>query len=266
MALIVATGGAGLVRSAYSSGTPAIGVGPGNAPVWVAPDADLTAAAQMVVTGKAFDHGVICGSENNLVVDRSVKEPFLVALKDASAAVLAPPACEQLERAIFDYEGRLRKQALGKSVKVLAELAGICVPVGTRVLVVPALRADAMGPFGHEKLAPILSLFDADGDWDAIALCRDLLNRGGRGHTAVVHSAATTRHLAMAHAMPASRILVNSVAAYGCIGRGNGLSPSLTLGCGTYGRTSTTDNITYTNLLNIKRLAGSRVFRGRCSV
>jgi acyl-CoA reductase-like NAD-dependent aldehyde dehydrogenase len=257
VALILATGGAGLVRAAYSSGTPAIGVGPGNAPVWVAPDADLSAAARMVVTGKSFDHGIICGSENNLVIDRLVREPFLAALAEAGGTVLSPAACRRLERAVFEPDGRLRRQALGKSPQVLAELADIPLPPGTRVLVAPVPRADAAGPFGREKLAPLLSLFDADGDADAIDLCRVLLNNGGRGHTAVIHSAATARHLAMAQALPASRILVNSVGAHGCLGVGNGLSPSLTLGCGTYGHTSTTDNITYTHLLNIKRLVGT---------
>jgi acyl-CoA reductase-like NAD-dependent aldehyde dehydrogenase len=257
VALILATGGAGLVHAAYSSGTPAIGVGPGNAPVWVAPDADISAAAHMVVTGKSFDHGIICGSENNLVVDRRVKEPFLTALGHAGGVVLSPAACRRLKRAVFGPDGRLRKHALGKSAQVLAELADITLPPGTRVLVAPVPRADVASPLRREKLAPLLSLFDADGDGDAIALCRDLLNNGGRGHTAVVHSASPTRQLAMAQALPASRVLVNSVGAHGCIGLGNGLSPSLTLGCGTYGHTSTTDNVTYTHLLNIKRLVGS---------
>jgi acyl-CoA reductase-like NAD-dependent aldehyde dehydrogenase len=256
VALILATGGAGLVRAAYSSGTPAIGVGPGNAPVWVAPDADLDAAARMAVAGKAFDHGIICGSENNLVVDRSVRDRFVAALGEARAAVLSPAECQRLEQAAFGSDGRLRKSVLGKSPQVLAELANIELPPDTRVLVAPVPRTAVAGPFGGEKLAPLLSLFDAHGDEDAISLCRDLLDRGGRGHTAVIHSGSTTRHLAMARALPASRILVNSVGAHGCIGLGNGLSPSLTLGCGTYGHTSTTDNITYTHLLNIKRLVG----------
>jgi acetaldehyde dehydrogenase/alcohol dehydrogenase len=255
VALILATGGARLVRAAYSSGTPALGVGPGNAPVWIAPDADVSSAASMVVAGKSFDHGIICGSENNLVVDRSVKELFLAALTDAGAAILSPTECRRVERAVFDREGRLRKSALGKSAQVLAEFAGISIARNTRVLIAPLSRVAVQGPYGGEKLAPLLSLFTAEGDADALTLCRHLLHRGGCGHTAIVHSGSAARHLAFAQALYASRILVNSVGAHGCIGLGNGLSPSLTLGCGTYGNTSTTDNITYTHLLNIKRLA-----------
>jgi acyl-CoA reductase-like NAD-dependent aldehyde dehydrogenase len=254
VALILATGGTKLVHAAYSSGTPALGVGPGNAPVWVAPDAELSAAARMVVTGKSFDHGIICGSENNLVVDQSITEPFLAALRSAGAAILSAAERHQLERAAFDQQGRLRRGALGKPPRVLAELAGISIAPDARLLIAPVPRTAVSGPWGSEKLTPLLSLFIADGDTDALALCRDLLNRGGCGHTAIVHSSTPARQLAFAKALPASRILINSVGAHGCIGLGNGLSPSLTLGCGTYGHTSTTDNITYTHLLNIKRL------------
>jgi acyl-CoA reductase-like NAD-dependent aldehyde dehydrogenase len=244
-----------MVRAAYSSGTPAIGVGAGNAPVWVCADADPVRAAQAVVDGKSFDHGIICGSENNLVVDRSIHERFVKALRAAGAAVLGGGDCDKLQQVAFDEHGRLRRTVLGQPARAIAELANIAVPADTRLLVAEVPRQASRGPFGREKLAPMLSLFTVDGDEDGLGLCRVLLGNGGDGHTAIVHSTSPARQAAFAQRMPASRILVNGPGAHGCIGLGNGLTPSLTLGCGTYGNNSTTDNVTYTHLMNIKRLA-----------
>lgn len=256
VSMILATGGTAMVKAAYSSGTPAIGVGAGNAPAWICADADVPAAAQMVVASKAFDHGIICGSENNLVVDRSVRDPFVDALRLAGAAVLGPAECDRLAQAVFDdRDGRLRRSVLGQSATSIAAAAGIDVPGGTHLLVAPVPREAVPGPYGREKLAPILSLFTADGEDDGIRLCLQILGNGGCGHTAIIHTRSEQLQLSFAQQMPASRILVNGPGAQGCIGLGNGLTPSLTLGCGTYGRTSTTDNVTYTNLVNIKRIA-----------
>jgi acyl-CoA reductase-like NAD-dependent aldehyde dehydrogenase len=256
VSMILATGGTAMVKAAYSSGTPAIGVGAGNAPAWICADADVPAAAQMVVASKTFDHGIICGSENNLVVDRSVHDPFVDALRLAGAAVLGPAECDRLAQAVFDdRDGRLRRSVLGQSATSIAAAAGIDVPGGTRLLVAPVPREAVPGPYGREKLAPVLSLFTADGEDDGIRLCLQILGNGGCGHTAIIHTRSEQLQLSFAQQMPASRILVNGPGAQGCIGLGNGLTPSLTLGCGTYGRTSTTDNVTYTNLVNIKRIA-----------
>jgi acyl-CoA reductase-like NAD-dependent aldehyde dehydrogenase len=256
VSMILATGGTAMVKAAYSSGTPAIGVGAGNAPAWICADADVAAAARMVVDSKGFDHGIICGSENNLVVDRSVRDSFTRELRLAGAAVLGPAECDRLARAAFDdRDGRLRRSVLGQSATAIAAAAGIGVPVGTRLLIAPVPREGAPGPYGKEKLAPILSLFTADGQDDGIRLCLQILGNGGGGHTAIIHTRSEQLQMTFARQMPASRILVNGPGAQGCIGLGNGLTPSLTLGCGTYGRTSTTDNVTYTNLINIKRVA-----------
>ena len=234
----------------------ALGVGSGNAPVWVCADADAEAAAQAVVSSKAFDHGIICGSENNLVVDRSVRDSFTAALQQAGAAVLNVADCDRLARAAFDEtDGRLRRSVLGQPAASIAAAAGIQVPPGARLLIAPVPREALSGPYGSEKLAPILSLFTADGEDDGIRLCRQILGNGGAGHTAIIHTRSERRQLSFAQQMPASRILVNGPGSQGCIGLGNGLIPSLTLGCGTYGRTSTTDNVTYTNLVNMKRVA-----------
>jgi acyl-CoA reductase-like NAD-dependent aldehyde dehydrogenase len=254
VSMILATGGTAMVKAAYSSGTPAIGVGPGNAPAWICADADVEAAARMVVASKAFDHGLICGSENNLVVDRSVREAFIGALRQAGAAVLDAAECERLARVAFDGD-HLSRTVLGQAATAIAAQAGIEVPAGVRLLVAPLPLGAMPGPFGREKLAPILSLFTADGEDDGIGLCLRLLGNGGAGHSAVIHTRSERLQLSFAQQMPVSRIMVNGPAAQGCIGWGNGLTPSLTLGCGTYGGTSTTDNVTYTNLINIKRLA-----------
>ena len=256
VSMILATGGTAMVKAAYSSGTPAIGVGPGNAPAWVCADADVEAAARIVVASKAFDHGIICGSENNLVVDRSVRDSFTGALRRAGAAVLTAAECDRLARVAFDdRDGRLRRSVLGQAATAIAAQAGIEVPAGTRLLVAPVPRQAVPGPYGREKLAPLLSLFTADGEDDGIRLCRQILGNGGRGHTAIIHTRSKRLQSSFARQMPVSRVLVNGPGAHGCIGLGNGLTPSLTLGCGTYGRTSTTDNVTYTNLVNIKRVA-----------
>jgi acetaldehyde dehydrogenase / alcohol dehydrogenase len=256
VAMILATGGTAMVKAAYSSGTPAIGVGPGNAPAWVCADADVEAAAQMVVASKAFDHGIICGSENNLIVDRSVRDAFTAALRGAGAAVLGPAERDRLARAAFNgREGRLRRAVRGQAATAIAAQAGITVPAGTRLLVAPLPRQAVPGPYGREKLAPLLSLFTADGEDDGLRLCRQILGNGGAGHTAIIHTRSQQLPLSFARQMPVSRILVNGPGAHGCIGLGTALTPSLTLGCGTQGRTSTTDNVTYTNLVNIKRVA-----------
>jgi acetaldehyde dehydrogenase/alcohol dehydrogenase len=256
VAMILATGGTAMVTAAYSSGTPAIGVGPGNAPAWICADADLQEAARMVVASKAFDHGIICGSENNLVVDQAVRGAFTAALRAAGAAVLGPADCDRLARAAFDdRDGRLRRAVLGQAATAIAAQASIAVPAGTRLLVAPLPRQAVPGPYGREKLAPILSLFTADGPNDGIGLCRQILGNGGQGHTAMIHTRSQQLLLAFARQIPVSRVLVNGPGAHGCIGLGNALTSSLTLGCGTDGRTSTTDNITYTHLVNIKRVA-----------
>jgi acyl-CoA reductase-like NAD-dependent aldehyde dehydrogenase len=256
VSLIFATGGTAMVKAAYSSGTPAIGVGSGNAPAWICADANVEAAAQMVVDSKAFDHGIICGSENNLVVDRSVRDSFIDALQTAGAAVLDAAKCDRVARIAFDdQDGRLRHSMLGQAATVIAAAADVEVPASTRLLVAALPREAVSGPYGREKLAPLLSLFTADGEDDGLRLCRQILGNSGRGHTAIIHTRSERRQLSFAQQMPASRILINSPGAQGCIGLGNGLTPSLTLGCGTYGRNSTTDNVTYTNLVNVKRMA-----------
>jgi acetaldehyde dehydrogenase/alcohol dehydrogenase len=256
VSLILATGGTAMVRAAYSSGTPAIGVGSGNVPALVCADADPAAAAAAVVDSKGFDHGIICGSEDNLVVDAAVGAPFLAALEDAGAAVCSPEETARVAAHAFDPgDGHLRREVLGQSAQAIAQAAGVRRHGPVRVLVLPQPLAQVDGPLGREKLAPLLSLFTVDGAEQGLEVCKRLLANQGAGHTAVIHTGDQRLQQRFAEELPASRILVNGPATHGCIGVGNGLTPSLTLGCGTFGGNSTTDNVTYTNLLNVKRLA-----------
>jgi len=255
VAFILATGGPSMVRAAYSSGTPAIGVGAGNAPVWICADADLTAAAQMVVQSKSFDNGVLCGSENNLVVDASVYPNFIQALEASGAKVLTPDEKRRFIVQAFDWENHtVKREFVGKSAQFIAGQTNLGAK-DVRLIVVPAALDELPGPLGHEKLAPILSMFTVSGEADGLALCKRILASEGSGHTAILHTADEELAKRFSLEMPASRILVNTPGSQGCAGICNGLTPSLTLGCGTYGGNSTTDNVTFTHLLNIKRMA-----------
>jgi acyl-CoA reductase-like NAD-dependent aldehyde dehydrogenase len=256
VSLILATGGTAMVRAAYSSGTPAIGVGSGNVPALVCADVDLAAAAAAVVESKAFDHGIICGSEDNLVVEAAIGGPFRAALEAAGAAVCSPEEAARVAAHAFDQgDGHLRRDALGQSAQAIAEAAGVRRDRPIRVLVLPVGLDQVDGPLGREKLAPLLSLVSVAGTEQGFEVCKRLLANQGAGHTAVIHTGDEALQERFAEEVPAGRILVNGPATQGCIGVGNGLVPSLTLGCGTFGGNSTTDNVTYTNLLNVKRLA-----------
>jgi acetaldehyde dehydrogenase / alcohol dehydrogenase len=256
VSLVLATGGASMVHAAYSSGTPAIGVGPGNAPVLVCADADIEHAAQSVVLGKSFDNGLICGSENNLVVVEAVREAFAEALVRAGAAVLVPGEARRFAAVVIDPEtGHLRAEAVGQSAQAIAGFVGIQRAYPVKAIVVPTEGVGRSNPFAGEKMAPILSLFTVPDEDAGLALCRALLEREGTGHTAIVHTQSRATVDRFAAAMPASRLLVNSPGSHGIMGFTTGLEPSLTLGCGTFGKNSTTDNVTYRHLLNVKRVA-----------
>lgn len=256
VALVLATGGAAMVAAAYSSGTPALGVGPGNAPCWIAPDADIAHAAAAVVASKSFDNGVICGAEHNLVVDEQVLESFRAGLESEGAAVLTDDESAAFLAAIVDPEtNRFRMETVGQSAALIAESVGISRSYEIKLIVVPGEWSGEDTPMAGEKMTPILSLFTVAGDDEAIDLSRRLLGFMGGGHTAIVHSQAPERAAAFGAAMPTSRILVNSPGSQGVVGVTTGLVPSLTLGCGTFGGNSTTDNVTFTHLRNVKRLA-----------
>jgi acyl-CoA reductase-like NAD-dependent aldehyde dehydrogenase len=257
VAMILATGGPAMVKAAYSAGKPAIGVGPGNAPAWVAADADIDAAANAVVISKAFDNGLICGAEQHLIVDASVRAQFVAALEQAGARVLDSGETERFMAAAFEPGGDLKMQFVGRSAELIAQACDVEGAEGAQLLVFEADASDPAAAEAKERLAPLLSLFTVDGDEAAIALARGLLEHEGAGHTANIHTSSQERIDRYAAEMPASRVLVNVPSSQGCCGFVTGLTPSLTLGCGTYGGNSTTDNVSYRNLMNVKRLAYS---------
>jgi acyl-CoA reductase-like NAD-dependent aldehyde dehydrogenase len=256
VSLVLATGGTSMVKAAYGSGTPTIGVGPGNAPALICADADLEYAAESVVMSKSFDNGLVCGSENNLVVVASVREVFVESLIKAGAAVLTPEETQRLT-ALLVLPGthQLRNEILGQKASDIAMVAEIKRDYPIQLIVVPTEAVGGEEAYAREKMAPILSLFTVAEEQEGLELSLALLQREGTGHTAVIHTRDPDMINRFAAAMPASRILANSPASHGVIGFTTGLMPSLTLGCGTFGGNSTTDNVSYRNLLNIKRLA-----------
>ena len=258
--LILATGGSSLVRAAYSSGKPAIGVGPGNVPVLVCADADAARVAESVIDSKSYDNGLICGAESHLIVEEQILPDLVAALESRGGAVLSPREKESLSAEAF-RDGHLAMDAIGQAAEKIARVAGIARDRPIRLLIVPVERLDPGDPLTREKLAPIVSLVACRNFEDGLARCLELLEIEGKGHTAVIHTADDERIRRFAGAIPASRILANSPASHGVVGYTSGLVPSLTLGCGTLGGNSTTDNVTYTHLLNIKRLAYGRPAR-----
>jgi acetaldehyde dehydrogenase/alcohol dehydrogenase len=261
--LILATGGPDMVRAAYSSGTPALGVGAGNAPAWVCADADPDQVAQDVIKSKTYDNGIICGSEHNLVVDRDILGPLWEALERHGAAVLDVDEIARGTPGILDSERTgLRRALLGKPAVVLAAAAGIRRPYPIQLLVVPAPLGRLGTWLSREKLAPVLSLFPVESEAEALSVCLSILEQQGAGHTAVIHTHDPDRIRRFADAVPAGRLLVNTPATHGMLGVTTGLPLSFMLGCGTFGGNTTTDAINFRHLLNIKRLAPGRRDRG----
>jgi acetaldehyde dehydrogenase / alcohol dehydrogenase len=182
VSLILATGGTAMVKAAYSSGTPAIGVGSGNVPAFICADADPQAAAAAVVASKAFDHGIVCGSEDNLLVDEAVPAPFVAALRRAGAAVLDGQQTERLVAHAFDpADGHLRRSVLGQPASQIAAAAGVELDDPVRVLVLPLWLEQVDGPYGREKLAPLVSLFTVQGVEQGLSACQRLLANQGSG-------------------------------------------------------------------------------------
>jgi acetaldehyde dehydrogenase/alcohol dehydrogenase len=254
VSFILATGGTNMVRSAYRSGTPSIGVGKGNAPVWVCADADIHSAAAQIVSSKAFDNGVVCGSENNLLIDARIESDFSESLISEGAVILNRKETMRLMNSVFS-EGKLDEQWFGKSAQQICQAAGIHRKYAVELIVVPVDVKTADTSLLREKLAPIVSMVTVQSDAEALMMTRTILADEGKGHTAIVHSHDQQKINAFAQAADVCRILVNSPGTQGCIGACNGLALSWTLGCGTSGGSSTSDNVTYHHLQNTKRIA-----------
>jgi acetaldehyde dehydrogenase (acetylating) len=254
-AVILATGGTGLVRAAYSSGKPAFGVGPGNVPVMVERSADVPKAVQDILTGKCFDNGTICASEQAVVVDAPIEMAVREQFKMQGGYFVSQSESDQLAKVVATPQRTLNPGIVGKSVEVIANLAGISVPPGTRCLLADVGGVGRDYPLSMEKLSPILAFYVEDGLERGAARCNEILHYGGMGHTAGIHTGSRESAVRYGSEMPASRITVNTPTTHGAIGFSTALSPSMTLGCGSWGGNVTSDNVSPLHLMDIKRVA-----------
>jgi acetaldehyde dehydrogenase (acetylating) len=255
VAVILATGGMGLVRAAYSAGKPAYGVGPGNAPCYIEASADLDKAASDIVLGKTFDHGVLCSSPNSVVVDESVADESKRRFQAGGAYFLSDAEMELLAKVLVTPQRLPNPALVGKSALYIAGKAGISAPPGTTVLIAPLTGVGRDFPLSIEKLCPVLSWYVVK-DWrEGCERCIQILRYGGMGHTMSIHSKNDEVILEFGLKKPAFRICVNTPTSHGSIGLTTGLDPAMTLGCGGWGGNITSDNISPRHLLNIKRLA-----------
>lgn len=254
--LILATGGAAMVKAAYSSGTPAIGVGAGNGPAYIDSSADVRQAVRRIVISKSFDYGTICASEQSIVVTEAMKETVLRELKGCGAYILNEEESKKLGRFILRPNFTMNPQIVGKSTETLCALAGIYgVPKDAAVLVATETAVGMSAVYSHEKLAPILAFFVEKNEDECLKRCIEILNFEGAGHTFAIHSENEAQVKRFASAVPASRILVNTSASLGGVGATTNLFPALTLGCGAVGGSSSSNNIGPKDLINIKRVA-----------
>lgn len=254
-ALILATGGEAMVRAAYSSGNPAIGVGPGNTPVLIEKSANIKQAIQDVVSSKTFDNGTICASEQSLVVEESIKEEVLKELETQHVYMMTEEESAKVGAFIMRDNGAMNPEIVGKTALAIAELSGITVPEDTKILISEQSEISKKNPYSREKLSPILALFTVKDTEDGISVCDALLRNEGAGHTAMVHTQSDEVVRAFGTRIPASRILVNTLASLGAIGGTTNLNPSLTLGCGSVGGSSLSENVHVAQLLNTNYVA-----------
>jgi acetaldehyde dehydrogenase / alcohol dehydrogenase len=260
VALILATGGAGMVKAAYSSGTPAFGVGPGNTPVYIDKTARLDMAVTSIILSKTFDNGTICASEQSVVCHASIADAVETKCAENGVYFCTPEEAERLSAVAIDAERNMMSGAVvGQSAERIAQLADIDVPLDTCILGVRLDTVGAQCPLSREKLSPILGFYRAPTLACGLSLCREISTFGGLGHTVVVYAESDEVVSAFQNTLSAGRILVNSPSAHGAIGDiYNRIGPSLTLGCGTKGGNITTSNISVTNLLNIKHVMERR--------
>ena len=262
--LILATGGTGMVRNAYSCGKPALGVGPGNVPCIIDKTAKLKTSVNDLVMSKAFDNGMICASEQAVLVEKDVYQEFEKLMREAGCYFVNPEEKEKLKQAMFEHvEGsgdKLKSHVPGKSPYTIAKEAGFEIPKDTKVIVVYEEGIGEAYPFSKEKLSPVLTYYIVEDFDEALDKAERLLEFGGLGHSAVIHSEDKERVLKFSEKMKAGRIIVNSPSTHGAIGDiYNTNMPSLTLGCGSFGGNSTTANVSSVNLINVKRVAKRRV-------
>ena len=253
--LILATGGNAMVHAAYSSGTPAIGVGPGNGPAFIERSADIPLAVKRVFDSKTFDNGTICSSEQSIVTEAPVRQKVMEEVTRQGGYFLPPGDSEKLEKILMGPGGTMNAKLVGRSAEYIAQAAGISIPRGTRVLLGEETRVGDKYPYSKEKLMPVLGFY-VEENWEkACRRCIEILNLEGAGHTMSIHSQDEKVIREFGLKKPVSRLIVNSPAAPAAIGATTGLVPSFTLGCGAVGHNSTSDNVGPLNLINIRRVA-----------
>ncbi len=260
--LILATGGTGMVKAAYSCGKPALGVGPGNVPCYIEKTAKLKTSVNDLVLSKSFDNGMICASEQSVIVDKEIHEEFERLMKEAGCYFLSDEETQKLRNSMFIEEKgcALNADIVGKSPYNIAKGAGIEVPQDTKVLVLHENGVGIEYPFSKEKLSPVLAYYIVENADEGIELAEKLIEFGGLGHSAVIHSEDEEIIEKFSKTVKVGRIIVNSPSTHGAIGDiYNTNLPSLTLGCGTFGGNSTTSNVSSANLINIKKVAKRRV-------
>ena len=253
--LILATGGPGMVKAAYSSGKPAIGVGAGNGPAYIHRTADVTHAMECIVRSKTFDNGTVCASEQSIIVEKDMEQQVRKAAAAAGCYFMNTQEAGALAKLLFRPTGALNPEIVGKSAVFLAEKAGFKVPEFTKVLMAREQEAGPTRPYSMEKLCPVLAFFVMDSEDAVLSKAVEVLSHEGSGHTFAIHAQDRDVIQKFALQIPVSRFLVNTPAALGGIGATTGLFPALTLGCGAVGGSSSSNNISPLDLINIRRVA-----------
>ncbi len=254
-AVILATGGTGLVRAAYSSGKPAFGVGPGNVPSFIERSANVQKAVADILTGTCFDNGTICASEQSVVVDAPVADEVREQFRQQGGHFLNSSEADAVAKILLTPQRTLNAGIVGKSAAFIANLAGVSIPEGTRCLLAECGGVGRDYPWSIEKLSPTLAFFVADGIENGANRCQEILQFGGMGHTAGMHTQDRAAAIRYGAQMPAARVIINSPTTHGAIGFSTDLAPSMTLGCGSWGGNVTSDNISPHHLMDIKRVA-----------
>ena len=253
--LILATGGPAMVRSAYSSGKPAIGVGAGNGPAYIHHSADVEHALSCILRSKNFDYGTICASEQSIILEQSMEQKVRSTASSMGYYFMSIDEAGKLAKMLFQPNGALNPAIVGRPATELAQKAGFSVPADTKILVAREQEAGPTRPYSMEKLCPVLAFFVMENEDAVLQKAVEVLTHEGSGHTFAMHcnDEAVVRKFAMQ--IPVSRFLVNTPAALGGIGATTGLFPALTLGCGAVGGSSTSNNISPMDLINIRRVA-----------
>lgn len=252
--LILATGGEAMVRAAYSSGNPAIGVGPGNGPAFIERTAKVSLAIKHIIESKTFDNGTICASEQSIVTEACIETKVREELIRQGGFFMNEEQSQKVGKLLM-AAGRMNPKIVGKSAQVIAEMAGIQIPADTRILISQETEVRKDNPYTREKLCPVLGYFVEEGWEEACKRCIAILENEGVGHTMTIHSEDPDVIREFALKKPVSRLLVNTPGALGGVGASTNLAPALTLGCGAVGGSSTSDNITPMNLINVRRVA-----------